>query len=120
VWARRGMTSMRDKEVAVAGETAVNRAQMATAATQVEDAVGRIRGLQSQLNGYHSELMGGWMGDAATAFTSAYESFSADFAKVVNALEGIHEKLVGTRSTYQSTEESTTATVNRVGSLLNH
>ncbi len=104
----------------MAGETTVNRAQMATAATQVEDAVGRIRGLQSQMNGYHSELRGGWEGNAATAFTNAYESFSADFAKVVNALDAIHEKLVGTRSNYQATEDSNTSTVNRVSGLLNH
>jgi WXG100 family type VII secretion target len=103
----------------VAGETAVNRAQMATAAVQVEDAVGQIRGQQSQLNGYHSQLVGGWVGDAATAFTGAFESFSADFTKVLNALEGMHEKLVGTRATYQSTEDSNTATVNRVAGLLN-
>jgi WXG100 family type VII secretion target len=103
----------------VAGETAVNRAQMATAAVQVEDAVGQIRGLQSQLNAYHGELMGGWVGEAASAFTNAYESFSADFSKVINALEGMHEKLVGTRATYQATEESNTAAVNRVGGLLN-
>ncbi len=103
----------------MAGETAVNRAQMAVAATQVEDAVGQIRGQQSQLNGYHSQLMGGWVGDAATAFTSAYESFSADFTKVINALENIHEKLAGTRSRYEATEQANTATVNRVSSLLN-
>jgi len=103
----------------VAGETAVNRAQMATAAVQVEDAVGQIRGQQSQLNGYHSQLVGGWVGDAATAFTGAFESFSTDFTKVLNALEGMHEKLVGTRANYQSTEDSNTATVNRVAGLLN-
>jgi WXG100 family type VII secretion target len=103
----------------VAGESAVNRAQMATAAVQVEDAVSRIRGLQSQLNAYHGELMGGWVGDAATAFTGAYESFSADFTKVINALEGIHEKLVSTHARYQATEDATTSAVNRVGSLLN-
>ncbi len=103
----------------MAGETAVNRAQMATAAVQVEDAVGQIRGQQSQLNGYHSQLVGGWVGDAATAFTGAFESFSADFTKVLSALEGMHEKLVGTRANYQATEDSNTATVNRVAGLLN-
>lgn len=104
----------------MAGETAVNRTQMGTAAVQVEDAVSRIRGLQSQLDAYHGSLVGGWQGDAASAFTSAFEAFNADFTKVLNALQGIHDKLVGTRSTYQTTEDSTTSTVNRVGSLLNH
>jgi WXG100 family type VII secretion target len=103
----------------VAGESAVNRAQMATAATQIETAVGQIRGLQMQLNGFHADTMAGWQGEAATAFTSAYESFSADFAKVLSALQGMHEKLAGTRANYQSTEDTNTATVNRIGNLLN-
>ena len=101
------------------GETAVNRAQMATAATQVEDAVSKIHALQSQMNGYHAQLMSGWSGNAATAFTNTFEHFSADFTKIVNALENIHEKLVGTRSRYEATEESTTSAVGKVSGLLN-
>lgn len=104
---------------AVAGESAVNRAQMATAATQIESAVGEIRGLQSQLTGFHSDTMAGWQGTAATAFTSAYESFSADFAKVINALEGMHEKLVGTHANYVATEDANTSTASKVAGLLN-
>lgn len=103
----------------MAGETAVNRAQMATAATQVESAVGQIRGLQSQLNGYHSDLQGGWVGQAASAFTAAYESFSADFTKVVNALENMHEKLIGTRSRYEATEQANSQASTRISGLLN-
>ncbi|MGO9082096.1 MAG: WXG100 family type VII secretion target [Streptosporangiaceae bacterium] len=103
----------------MAGESAVNRAQMATAAMQVEDAVTKIRGQQSQLAAYHGELMAGWAGDASMAFTNAYDSFNADFTKVINALEGIHEKLVGTRARYEATEEANTASVNRVAGLLN-
>lgn len=103
----------------MAGETAVNRTQMAAAGTQVESAVQQIRGLQSQLSGYHSDLMGGWAGEAATAFTGAYETFSADFAKVINALEGIHEKLVSTRSTYEATEQANTTAASRISGLLN-
>jgi len=103
----------------VAGESAVDRAQMATAATQIEDAVGQIRGLQMQMNGYHADTKSGWQGNAASAFTAAYESFSADFTKVLNALEGMHEKLVGTRTNYQTTEDTNTSTVNRINSLLN-
>ena len=103
----------------MAGESAANRAQMATAATQVEDAVTKIRALQSQLSGHHDQLMGGWAGSAATAFTGAFEHFSADFTKILNALENIHEKLVGTRSRYEATEESTHSAVGKVGGLLN-
>jgi WXG100 family type VII secretion target len=104
---------------AVAGESAVNRAQMATAATQVEDAVGQIRGLQMQMNGYHADTMAGWQGQAASAFTAAFESFSADFAKVLQALDGMHEKLIGTRTNYQTTEDTNTSAVNKINGLLN-
>lgn len=103
----------------MAGETAVNRAQMATAATQVEDAVSTIHGQQQQLNGFHDALKGGWVGDASNAFTAAYESFNADFTKVISALQGIHERLVGTRTRYEATEQANTQISNRVSSALN-
>ncbi len=104
----------------MAAESAVNRAAMAQAAVQVEDAVGQIRGQQSQLAGQHSDLMAGWQGMAASAFTGAYESFNSDFARVLTALQGIQEKLTATRSRYQATEDTQTAAANRVQGLLNH
>ena len=77
----------------MAGETTVNRAQMATAAGRSRMPLGRS-GPAIAAEGVSSQLVGGWVGDAATAFTGAFESFSADFTKVINALEGMHEKLV--------------------------
>ena len=44
--------------------------------------------------------------------------FSADFAKVLNALQVIHDKLVSTRNTYQATEDANTARVNQVAGLI--
>jgi WXG100 family type VII secretion target len=101
-----------------AGESAVNRASMAQAAQQVEAAVGVIGGLQANMNGYTSQLGGGWQGNAAVAFTRTYEMFSADFAKVLNSLQVIHEKLVSTRNTYQATEDTNTARVNQIAGLM--
>ena len=101
-----------------AGESAVNRASMAQAAQQVEAAVGVISGLQANMNGYTSQLGGGWQGNAAVAFTRTYEMFSADFAKVLNSLQVIYEKLVSTRNTYQATEDANTARVNQVASFM--
>jgi WXG100 family type VII secretion target len=91
---------------------------MASAAQQVESAVTTIRGLQANMNGYNSQLAGGWQGQAASAFAGTYEAFSADFAKVLNALQSIQEKLVSTHGTYSSTEESNTAQVSRIQSAL--
>jgi WXG100 family type VII secretion target len=104
----------------MAGESAVDRAAMAQAGAQVEDALGQVRSQQSTLNGYHGELMGGWAGEAATAFTNAFNAFNADFTKVIQALQGIQEKLVTTRGKYQANEEVQTAAANRVQGLLNH
>lgn len=102
----------------MAGRSAVNRQAMATAAQQVESAVGSIRGLQSNMGSYASELQGSWQGQAASAFNNAFESFNADFSKVIAALEDIHEKLVGSHTTYANTEESNTSTVSKISSAL--
>lgn len=101
-----------------AGESAVNRQAMATAAQQVEAAVTAIRGLQSNMTGYASQLQSGWQGDAASAFGNTYEAFSADFTKVLNALQSIQEKLVGTQSTYTTTEQANVGQVNKVAGML--
>ena len=100
------------------GESAVDRAAMATAASQVEQAVSVIQGLQSSMNGYVGQLQSGWQGQAASAFSGTYEAFTADFAKVLNALQGIQERLVSTHSTYATTEDANTAQVSRVQSAL--
>ena len=105
---------------AVAGESAVNRAQMATAATQIEDAVGQIRGLQMQMNGYHADTMTGWQGKAASAFTAAFESFSADFTRFSRRSTECTRSSSDTGANYQTTEEDTnTSAVNRISGLLN-
>jgi WXG100 family type VII secretion target len=103
----------------MAAESAVNRASMATAAKQVEDAVAQVRGQQSQLTGYHADLMNGWQGDAANAFTSAYEAFNADFTAVINALQEFYPKLTTTRSRYEANEQTLTSASNRVASQIN-
>jgi WXG100 family type VII secretion target len=103
----------------VAGETIVNRAAMATAYQQVQDAVDQIRGQQSQLAAYQSQLESGWAGDAASAFTNAYAGFNADFTKVLQALQLIQEKLVTTDQKYTANEEAQTAAANRVAGMLN-
>jgi WXG100 family type VII secretion target len=103
----------------MAGEVTVNRAAMATAASQVEDALGTIRGLQSRLNGINEELGASWKGDASAAFAGAFERFSGDFAIVINALQGMQERLVGSRANYDAAEAANTAQVNKITAALN-
>lgn len=99
----------------MAGESAVNRSAMATAAQQVESAVGTIRGIQSTMGNSVEELRGGWKGQAAQAFNTAFESFNEDFSKVLQSLETIHQNLQSTQSTYTTTEEDTAGTVGNFG-----
>jgi len=103
----------------VVGETSVNRAAMATAAGQVETTVAEVRSLQSTLDGVHESLMGGWQGEAATAFTNAFTRFNSDFTIVINALQSIHDGLVGTHKSYTAVETTNTAASSRISSQLN-
>lgn len=103
----------------MAGEVTVNRAAMVTAAQQVESALGEIRAQMARLNTIHDTLSGTWKGEASAAFTNAYMQFSTDFTIVVNALNGIHERLVGSHANYNATESANTQTMNKVAAALN-
>ena len=103
----------------MAAESAVDRAAMATAAKQVEDAVTQVRAEQSQLSGFHADMMSGWAGQAASAFTAAYEAFNNDFTQVINALQEFYPKLTSTRSRYEANEQALTSASNRVAGQIN-
>jgi WXG100 family type VII secretion target len=104
----------------MAGESAVDRASMATAYRQLQDAVDQVRGQQSRLSGFQADLQSGWQGMASSAFTAAYEAFNADFTKVITAMQGLQEKLVSTQQRYTTNEEAQAASANKVQGLLNH
>jgi WXG100 family type VII secretion target len=92
---------------------------MAQAAQRLEDAVGTTRGIRTQLQGHRGEVLGQWSGNAARAFDTVFEQFDQDFQRVINAMDGMHGKLVQTQATYVRTEEEQTATVNRVSNIIN-
>jgi WXG100 family type VII secretion target len=104
----------------VAGESKVDRAAMAQAAQKLDEAVGTTRGIKNQLQGHRGELLSNWEGPAAAAFGRVFDQFDQDFQKVLTAMEGMHEKLMATRQTYERTEEEQTATVNKVAGLINN
>jgi WXG100 family type VII secretion target len=103
----------------MAGEVTVDRAAMVTAANQVDSALGEVRAAQTRLNGVHDQLAGSWKGVASTAFTNAYMQFTSDFAIVINALQGIQERLVSSHSNYNATETANTQTMNKIAAALN-
>jgi WXG100 family type VII secretion target len=103
----------------MAGQVTVNRAAMVTAAQQVDGALGDIRSQQARLVSTNDTLRGGWQGEASTAFTNAFEKFNSDFGIVINALNGIHERLVGSHANYNTVEAANTTSAGKITSLLN-
>jgi WXG100 family type VII secretion target len=103
----------------MAAQVTVNRAAMVTAAQQVDDALGDIRSQQSRLVSTSDTLQGGWQGEASTAFTNAFSKFNSDFGIVINALNGIHERLVGSHTNYNTVESANTTSAGKITSMLN-
>ena len=103
----------------MAGQTSVNRGAMQRAAQQLDSAFSTVTGLRTTLAGHKSELLGGWAGEAASAFSNVFEAFDGDMAKVLAAMDALHEKLVATHATYVTTEAEQSATVNKIASMLN-
>ncbi|MFW6600407.1 WXG100 family type VII secretion target [Propionibacteriaceae bacterium Y2011] len=100
----------------MAGNSQVDRAEMAKAAGQIDQALGTISGIQRDLGSNVQGLMATWKGNAATAFLRAFSEFDGQFAIVLSELEGIHGKLTDSQSQYSqnesSQEESTQAILN--------
>jgi len=103
----------------VAGESAFDRAQMATAANQTQQAVDTIRGIQSTMNGQQEALQAGWKGEASTAFTNAFGVFNGDFTKVLQALANLQEKLSASQRNYTATETANTQAASKISQALN-
>jgi WXG100 family type VII secretion target len=91
---------------------------MATAAQQTQGAVDSIRGIQNTMNGQHESLMGGWKGQAATAFTGAFTQFNGDFTKVLQALQNLQEKLHASQLNYSATEAANTQAASKITQAL--
>lgn len=102
----------------MSGQSSVNRASMAQAASDLEASAGVIKGLQGQLEGHKSDVRAGWDGAASMAFERVFARFNEDFNKVLQALNGMHESLVATKITYEAKEQASQESVNRVQNLL--
>jgi WXG100 family type VII secretion target len=101
-------------------QSRVNREAMQQAAVKVDNAVGQIQGVQSQMHGHKGELDAAWKGDSKGTFDRAFEVFDQEFAKVIKDLVDIHEKLGQSRKQYEQTEQEKQDRVNNFNSLLNN
>jgi WXG100 family type VII secretion target len=104
----------------VAEQSANDRAAMAKAAGQIDQAASTIKGHQTSLQGHHQAVLAGWEGNASQAFNHAFLSFDEDMGKVLTALKDMHEKLVHNRIQYEAAEQQQTDAANAIHQFLNH
>lgn len=102
----------------MAPQSAVDRAQMAQAAQEVEDKANIIQGLRNQLQDHKAQVRAGWDGTAAGTFDQVFAEFDGDFAKVIQALNKMHESLTHTRIHYEAREQESHQAVSEVQRLL--
>ncbi|TDC66579.1 WXG100 family type VII secretion target [Actinomadura sp. GC306] len=100
-------------------KSSVDRAEMAQAAQRVEEAAQDLRKIQGDLGQEQAQLSGRWIGEAGSAFTRVYNEFNGELGKVLEVLNGLHEKLVQVKINYEGSEQQQTEAVNRVAGLLN-
>lgn len=81
---------------------------MQQGAVKVEQASNDIQGLLGTLQNEVDTMMGGWGGEAATAFVQVHEAFGQQANKINTALRNMHEALISTHRTYgtQETDQS--------------
>lgn len=97
---------------------AVDRAALAKAVQEIETKAQVIQGLRNTLQDHKATISAGWKGGAAGTFDHVFGEFDADFTKVIQALETMHEKLTGTRIQYEAREQESHAAVSEVQRLL--
>lgn len=105
----------------MAQQTSADRAAMAQGAADVAAASDTTRQLKGKLAGEMNTLVSsGWQGNAATVFGRVFNDFDRQFGRVLDALDDIHENLVGSRITFEQTEADQQQTVNQLDGLLNN
>lgn len=101
------------------GNKSVDRAEMAKAAQQIDTKHQEIHTLQTTLRQEMADLAVRWTGRASDAFQQGYRSFDAEFEKVKQGLDTIHNQLVQTNRQYSAREDENLATANTIAGLIN-
>ncbi len=81
-----------------------NRQEIGVAISQLNDADQKVEGIQQTLTNEMTSLMGGWQGNAATAFSRAHQAFDEKFELTQRELRDIAERLQSSLSDYQENE----------------
>jgi uncharacterized protein YukE len=89
-------------------------AAMAQAAVYVDEAAQILRDIRTRVDATVAATGAVYQSGGGTAFRTTMSEWIADFQKITNGLDTIHEGLRGTRNTYQSAIEQDRASANAV------
>jgi WXG100 family type VII secretion target len=104
----------------MAGGASAQIPAMAQAATQVDQAGQTLAGIRTRVGGAVANTQGGYQSEAATVFRNVMDQWGADFQKIVNGLNQIHEALTATHRSYQASVDTDRASANSIMSALNN
>lgn len=93
---------------------------MAEAAQNVDASAEVLKGLKDRVYGTVTNVTASdWQGPAARAFLNVGNAYVTDLGKVLAALEDIHQKLIGTRIQFESSQQDQVLAVAKIDALLN-
>jgi WXG100 family type VII secretion target len=104
----------------VANESAIDLANAKQAAQKIDHSASVIQGLQLRVQQHKDQLRSGWDSTAALKFDEVFTHFDEDFARILKALNQMHEKLVHTNIKYETSVQEQADAVNKVNQLINH
>jgi WXG100 family type VII secretion target len=96
-----------------------NQEAMAQGAAKVDDAANQIQGQIQTLRSEIETMMGGWRGEAASAFVQVHDAFEQQAGKINNALRQMHEALVSTHQTYGTNESDQSQSLTGLAGQIN-
>ena len=92
---------------------------MAQGAAKVDEAANQIQGHINNLRAEVETMMGGWRGEAASAFVQVHDAFEQQATRINTALRQMHEALVSTHRTYGTQESTQTQTLSGLAGQIN-
>lgn len=104
----------------MADESAIDLANAKQAAQKIDHSASVIQGLQLRVQQHKDQLRSGWDSTAALAFDDVFNHFNDDFARILKALNQMHEKLVHSNIKYETSVQEQHDAVNKVNQLINH
>ena len=96
-----------------------NQEAMAQGAAKVDEAALQIQGLITNLRSEVEIMMGGWRGEAASAFIQVHDAFEQQANRINSALRQMYDALQATHRTYGTQETTQTQSLSGLAGQIN-